>query len=169
MAIVRTNNRTRNDHQLNKGVWTGAEERAANPFANGEGKEPEFNVIGKRMPLKDAYKKVTGEGVYTDDMKFPGMLFARVLHSTETHAKIKRIDTSRAEALPGVRAVCIGADAPIKFGVLPVSNDETAMAVDKVIYAGEPVAAVAADSEAIAEQAIWLIEVEYEPLQEFLK
>ncbi len=60
------------------------------------------------MPLKDAYKKVTGEGVYTDDMKFPGMLFARVLHSTETHAKIKRIDTSRAEALPGVRAVCVG-------------------------------------------------------------
>lgn len=169
MPIVRTSRLSRNDHQLNKGVWTGAENRAANPFANGDSAEPEFNVIGKRMPLKDAYKKVTGEGVYADDLKFPGMLFARILKSTKAHARIKRIDTSKAEALAGVRAVVVGKDAPIRFGVLPVSQDETAMAVDKVIYVGEPVAAVAADSEAIAEEALWLIEVEYEDLPAFLK
>ncbi len=169
MPIVRTKGSTRNDHQLNKGIWADGESRAANPLAHTDGNEPGFNVVGKRMPLKDAYKKVTGEGVYADDMRLPGMLFARVLHATRPHAKIKRLDTSRAEALPGVRAVTIGADAPIRFGVLPVSQDETAMAVDKVIFAGEAVAAVAADSEEIAAKACNLIEVEYEELPAFLK
>lgn len=159
MPIVSGSGETRNEHQLNKGIWSEAGAPEANPF----------NVIGKRVPLKDAYRKVTGEGVYADDMKFPGMLYSRILRATKPHARIKRIDTSKAEKLPGVRAVVTGADASNRFGVLPVSQDELALARDKVIYNGEPVAAVAADTEEIAAEAIWLIDVEYEPLQEFLK
>lgn len=159
MPIVSGSGETSNTHQLNKGVWTDT----------GAPAEAPFNIIGKRMPLKDAYRKVTGEGVYTDDMKFPGMLHCRILHATQPHAKIISIDTSKALALPGVRAVVTGQDAENRFGVLPVSQDESAMARDKVIYNGEPVAAVAADTEEIAAEAIWLIEVKYEPLQEFLK
>lgn len=159
MPIVSGSGQTKNEHQLNKGVWDD----------EGAPKAAPFNTVGKRIPLKDAYRKVTGEGVYTDDMKFPGMLHCRILRATKPHAKIKRIDTSKALALPGVRAVVTGADAENRFGVLPVSQDELAMARDKVIYNGEPVAAVAADTEEIAAEAIWLIEVEYEPLQEFLR
>jgi 4-hydroxybenzoyl-CoA reductase alpha subunit len=159
MPIVSGSGQTQNNHQLNKGVWTETGAPAGAPF----------NVIGKRVPLKDAYRKVTGEGVYADDMKFPGMLHCRILRATTPHAKIVSIDTSKAEALPGVRAVVTGRDAQNRFGVLPVSQDEVAMARDKVIYNGEPVAAVAADTEEIAAEAIWLIDVKYEPLQEFLK
>jgi 4-hydroxybenzoyl-CoA reductase subunit alpha len=159
MPIVSGSGETKNEHQLNRGVWTDT----------GAPAEAHFNVIGKSVPLKDAYRKVTGEGVYTDDMKFPGMLHCRILRATKPHAKIVRIDTSKALALPGVRAVVTGADAANRFGVLPVSQDELSMAREKVIYNGEPVAAVAADTEDIAAEAVWLIEVEYEPLQEFLK
>ncbi|MBK8206589.1 MAG: molybdopterin-dependent oxidoreductase [Planctomycetes bacterium] len=159
MPTISGSGETKNEHQLNKGVWTD----------NGAPAAAGFSVIGKRVPLKDAYRKVTGEGVYADDMKFPGMLYSRILHAEKAHAKIKRIDTSKAEALPGVRAVVTGNDAANRFGVLPVSQDELSMAREKVIYNGEPVAAVAADTEEIAAEAIWLIDVEYEPLEEFLK
>lgn len=158
MPTVQGSGETKNEHQLNKGVWD----------ENGATK-PDFNIIGSRVPLKDAYRKVTGEGVYADDMKFPGMLHARILRATKPHAKIKRLDTSKALAMKGVRAVVTGDASDVPFGVLPVSEDEYAMARGKVIYSGEPVAAVAADSEHIAEQAIWAIEVEYEELEEFTR
>src|SRR5205085_4843366 len=77
---------------------------------------------------------------------------------------LKRIDPSRALALEGVITVVVGADAPNKYGILPVGHDETALAVDKVRYVGDNVACVVATSESIAEQALELIEVEYEPL-----
>ncbi len=123
------------------------------------------NVIGKRTPLVDAVKKVTGAGVYTDDIKLPGMLVGKILRSPVPYARILAIDTRKAESLPGVHAVIHGMEATSRFGVLPVSKDETAMAVGKVRYIGDAVAAVAADDEEIALEAIRLIEVRYETLQ----
>ncbi|HEY6971289.1 MAG TPA: molybdopterin cofactor-binding domain-containing protein [Candidatus Angelobacter sp.] len=124
----------------------------------------EFSVIGKRIALVDSAGKTTGQGKYTDDLSVPGMLIGKILHSPYPHAIIKKIDASRAEALDGVVAVVIGPDAPNKYGILPVGHDETALAVDKVRYVGDNVACVVAISEAVAEQALELIEVEYEPL-----
>ncbi len=125
-----------------------------------------LNHIGKRIPLIDGYRKATGEALYTDDLKFSGMLHARLLRSTHAYAKIRSIKIDKALAIPGVRAIVVGDEAPQAFGVLPVSNDETAMAVDKVRHYGDIVAGVAADSEAIAEEAVWAIEVEYEKLDD---
>ncbi len=84
------------------------------------------------------------------------------------HAIIERIDFSAAEKMPGVRYVATGSELPIKFGVLPISQDETAMAIEKVRYVGEIVAAVAADTEDIARLACRSIKVSYKPLKEFL-
>ncbi len=123
-----------------------------------------FSIIGKSIAMVDAAGKTTGAGKYTDDLSLPGMLVGKILHSPYPHARITRIDTSRARALEGVVAVVTGADAPNQYGILPVGHDETALAVDKVRYIGDNVACVAAISEEIAEQALELIDVEYEPL-----
>ena len=88
----------------------------------------DFKVVGSRVPLVDAWKKVSGAAAYGDDVRFPGTLLCRLLRSTLPHAKILRIDASRAEAMPGVRAVVTGRDAQAKFGVLPISQDEEALA-----------------------------------------
>jgi 4-hydroxybenzoyl-CoA reductase alpha subunit len=128
-----------------------------------------FNIIGKPVPLIDGLKKTTGEGIYTDDIKLPGMLVGKILRSPVPHARIVKLDTSQAEALLGVHAVVIGKEAPNTFGVLPISEDETAMAVDKVIYIGDCVAGIAADDEEIALKALSLIKVEYEELPEYRK
>ncbi len=92
------------------------------------------------------------------------MLIGKILHSPHPHARILKIDTSRALALPGVVAVVVGTDAPNKYGILPVGHDETALAVDKVRYVGDNVACVVAESEGIAQAAIELVDVEYEIL-----
>jgi len=123
-----------------------------------------FSIIGKPTAMIDAAEKTTGAGKYTDDLSLPGMLIGKILHSPYPHARIKRIDTSRAEKLDGVVAVAVGTDAPNPFGILPVGHDEHALALDKVRYVGDNVACVAAISEAIAEKAIELIDVEYELL-----
>ena len=125
--------------------------------------------IGQRVPLIDGVPKVTGSSVYTDDIQLPGTLVGKILRSPHAHAKIVRIDTSRAEAMPGVRAVVTGDGELATFGVLPISKDEVAMAVDKVIYVGDCVAGVAAEDEETALAALEAIDVEYEPLQTFLK
>src|SRR5437868_1811046 len=124
----------------------------------------EFSIIGKSVAFVDSAGKVTGAGKYTDDLTLPGMLVGKLLHSPHPHARIQRIDASRAEALPGVAAVVVGADAPNRYGILPVGHDETALAVDKVRYVGDNVACVVATSESIAEQALEFIDVEYEAL-----
>ena len=124
----------------------------------------EFSVIGKPVALVDSAGKTTGAGKYADDLSMPGMLIGKILHSPYPHAVIKKIDTSRAMALEGVVAVVTGKDAPNKYGILPVGHDETALAVDKVRYVGDNVACVCALSESIAEQALELIDVEYEVL-----
>lgn len=129
----------------------------------------EFTHIGRPVPYIEAEKKVKGEADYADDIQVKNALHCKFLRSVVPHARIKKIDISKAQKLDGVRAVITGKELPISFGVLPISQDETAMAIDKTRYIGEIVAAVAADTEAIAEQACKLIKVDYDPLRPFLE
>ena len=125
----------------------------------------EFAVIGRPLPKVDAWAKVVGETKYADDLFLPRMAYGKLLRSAHAHARIRSIDTSRARALPGVLAVVTAADLPrVKFGILPVSQDEEALCAEKVRMVGDPVAAVAAVDEETAEQACRLIDVDYEPL-----
>ena len=125
---------------------------------------PGSSPVGSRVPMVDSVDKVTGAGKYADDLALPGMLVARILHSPHAHARIRSIDTSEAERLSGVHAVVTGRETPVKYGILPVGHDETIFAADKVRYIGDNVAGVAAESEAIAEEALRLVKVDYEVL-----
>ncbi len=124
----------------------------------------EFAVIGKAAPRPDAGERVTGRTRYTGDLVLPRMLWCRILRSPHAHARIVRIDTSRARALPGVAAVLTGEDLPIPYGILPVSQDEQVLCTGKVRYIGDPVAAVAAVDEPTADRALALVDVMYEVL-----
>src|SRR5437870_12997078 len=106
-----------------------------------------------------------GTTKFADDLSLPRMLYCKLLRSPHPHARIVRIDAARALALPGVKAVLTGKDLPIPFGILPVSQDEHALALDKARFVGDPVAGVAAVSEEVATAALDLIAVEYEPLR----
>lgn len=119
-----------------------------------------FTVIGSRGPVIDAVERVTGQAKYTADLELPGMLVARVLRTSHAHARIVSIDTSRAEALQGVRAVITYRDAP----KVPIWGNRTYVLNDRVRFAGEAVAAVAAVDEDTAEKAVRLIDVKYEVL-----
>ena len=125
-------------------------------------------AIGERIPMVDAHERVTGTLDYVLNVELPGMLHARVLRSPHAHARIRRIDTSRAEAAPGVVAVMTGADLAARTDIVPTFGlfirDQPALAIDVVRHMGEPVAAVAAIDPARAAAALELIEVEYEPL-----
>ncbi|MDF2673916.1 MAG: Xanthine dehydrogenase [Clostridiales bacterium] len=118
--------------------------------------------IGAAVPRIDGVEKVTGEAQYVTDMKFPGMLYAKLKPSTSAHDVIKSINTSKSRSLTGVRAVLTGTDAYQKLGIYMV--DKSILAVSKVRYYGEAVAAVAAVDIETAQRAVELIEVEYEPL-----
>jgi 4-hydroxybenzoyl-CoA reductase subunit alpha len=124
----------------------------------------DFAIIGKSIAMVDAAGKTTGAGKYADDFKLPGMLVGKILHSPYPHARIRGIDVSRALALDGVVAVVTGKDAPTPYGILPIGHDEHALATDKVRYVGDNVACVAAVSEAVAERALQLIDVDYQLL-----
>ena len=121
--------------------------------------------VGKPTALVDSNAKVTGQAWYGDDVRLPNEVIGKILRSPHHYAKIKSIDTSKVEALPGVLAVATGADSPHQFGVLPVTKDEHAMAVEKVRHVGDLVASVAAVDEATAMEALNLFEVEYEVLE----
>jgi len=123
-----------------------------------------LRVVGKPFRKVDATSKCTGQTKYADDIVFPRMLHAKILRSTVPHARIVRIDTSKAEAYPGVKAVLTGKDLPVAYGAMPVSEDEHALAIDKVRMIGEPVVAVAAVDEDVATEALDLIDVEYDLL-----
>ena len=127
-----------------------------------------FSVINTPVHNVDGIAKITGRAEYTFDIKLPNMLYGKILRSPYAHANILNIDASRAESLPGVKAVVTGRDTPgIKQGIWRRYKelcDEEILAVSKVLYIGEPVAAVAAVDEDTAEEALDLIEVEYEPL-----
>ena len=126
--------------------------------------DKKLNIVGKPFRKVDARAKCVGQTKFADDIVLPRMLFCKLLRSHLPHAVIKSIDVSKALALPGVFAVVTGKDFPIPYGILPVSQDEHALCVDKVRFIGDPVAAVAAIDEDVAFDAMNLIEVEYEPL-----
>ncbi len=128
----------------------------------------EFRHVGHATRKIDGLAKATGSAVYTDDIVLPGMLHAKTLRSPHAHARVLSVDVAQALALPGVRAVLTGRDLPVRFGIIPWTQDETALAVDKVRFIGDPVAAVAALDEDTANAALKLIRVEYEPLHAYL-
>jgi len=131
---------------------------------NGNNGKP-LKVVGKPFRKVDARAKCTGQTKFADDIFLPRMLYCKILRSHHPHALIKNIDVSKAMAMPGVLAIITGKDLPIPYGILPVSQDEHALCIDKVRFIGDPVAAVAAIDEDVAFDAMNLIEVEYEPLQ----
>ncbi|MDP2661447.1 MAG: hypothetical protein Q8R28_12040 [Dehalococcoidia bacterium] len=123
----------------------------------------DYAVIGKSLPRLDAVAKAMAQVQYVDDIRLPGMLVGKLLHSAYAHARIKSIDTSKAEGLPGVMAVVTAADCPdVRAG--SSLKDLQVFARDKVRWLGEPVAAVAAVDEDTADRALGLIEVDYEEL-----
>jgi 4-hydroxybenzoyl-CoA reductase alpha subunit len=125
----------------------------------------DFLVIGKPVPRVDALEKVTGDAKFAADISLPGMLWCKILRSPYAHARILNIDTRRAEMLLGAKAVCTGKDFNgWTWGFMPQTRDEPPLAVDKVRYMGEAVAAVAAVDEETAEEATELISVDYEVL-----
>ncbi len=125
----------------------------------------EYAVIGKSVPRKDGWDKVTGKAKYTGDLKFPNMLVGKILTSPHAHARILSIDTSEAEKLPGVKAVITHEDVPsLKYGISPARWDENIFCIDKVRFVGDKVAAVAALDEETVYKALKLIKVEYETL-----
>jgi 4-hydroxybenzoyl-CoA reductase subunit alpha len=129
-----------------------------------EERDRPLSIVGRSLPKVDAAAKVSGETLFADDLALPRMVYARLLRSPHAHARIRRVDVSKAATYPGVVATLVGRELPIPFGILPVSQDEHALAVDKVRFVGDPVAAVAALDEETAEEALGLIEVDYEVL-----
>ena len=127
-----------------------------------------YSVINTHVHNVDGIAKVTGRAVYTFDVKLPGMLYGKILRSPHPHAKILNIDYGKALEFPGVVGVVTGKDTlGVKQGIWRRYQDlcdEQILPIDKVRYIGEPVAAVAALTEEIAEQALDLIEVQYEVL-----
>jgi len=121
----------------------------------------EFKYVGHNVKRVDGVDKVTGAAKYVGDIMVPGMLHGKILRSTYPHARIRAIDASRAEALPGVVAVLTAADIA---DLNPIYNGRPVIALNKVRYVGEPVAAVAAEDLATAEEALALIQVDYEEL-----
>ncbi len=128
---------------------------------------PQYRLLGGRIPYVEGPLKVTGRAEYTDDIRRPGMLVARLLRSPWAHARLRSIDTTAARAFPGVFAVMTGERYPTPFGVLPITHDETAIAVGKARYNGDIIAAVAAQDEIAAEAALGLIRVDVEELPEY--
>lgn len=121
-----------------------------------------YDIVGKSIPRKDGIEKVTGKAMYGADYNLPGQLYGAVCRSPYAHARIKSIHTEKARSLPGVKAVVTGQDHKALYGQFFI--DQPILAFDKVRYQGEPVAAVAAEDEFTAMEAVRLIEVEYEEL-----
>ena len=125
----------------------------------------DFNVLGQNHIRVDSLEKVTGQATYASDVYLPDMLMCKLLTSPRSHARILSIDVSEAQKAPGVRAVITGADFPDAYFGSGAVKDRRIMARDEVFYIGEPVAAVAADDELSAAEAVKLIKVEYEDLE----
>ena len=123
------------------------------------------SAVGRPTALIDGRWKVTGQAQYGDDVRLPGELIGRIVRSKHHYARVLSIDVSAAIELPGVVAVATGQDASGRFGVLPVTKDEHAMAQEKVRHVGDLIACVAATDEATAREAVRLVEVEYEELE----
>jgi xanthine dehydrogenase molybdenum-binding subunit len=132
----------------------------------------DYSVVGKRLPLAEAFEKVTGRAEYCSTLALPGMLVGKVLRSPHAHARVLKVDVSNAEVLPGVRAVVCSKDVPRKMFTYNVMTfqlpggeiNDMLLFDDKMRYVGDAVAAVAAVNEVVAREALSLIEVEYEVL-----
>jgi 4-hydroxybenzoyl-CoA reductase subunit alpha len=122
------------------------------------------NLIGKPFRRVDGVAKVTGRTQFADDLTFPRMVHMKLVRSTVPHGRIARIDLSDSEAVPGFLGALRGSDMPNSFGILPVSEDEHALAVDRVRMVGDPVLAIAATNEDAAQEAALAARVEYELL-----
>ncbi len=155
MAVPKGRTMPRED-RLEPPVWEGG--RTGPP--NGDA----FTTVGKRNRKVEGLAKVTGRAVYADDLVLPRMLHAKLLRSIHAHARIVSIDAGAALAMPGVHAVITGKDLPGFFGIIPWTEDEQALCEDKARYVGDAIAAVAADTERLAEEALRAIRVEYEVL-----
>jgi 4-hydroxybenzoyl-CoA reductase subunit alpha len=129
--------------------------------------DTKLRLIGKSRRRVDGRAKVTGQTKFADDIMLPRMLHCKLLRSPVPHARIVRIDPSRALAHPGVHLVLTGKDFNVSYGILPVSQDEYPLEPAHVRFVGDPVAAVIAKDELTAFEALDLIEVEYEPLRTF--
>ncbi|OGP92631.1 MAG: hypothetical protein A2156_04555 [Deltaproteobacteria bacterium RBG_16_48_10] len=124
-----------------------------------------FYVVGKREPMLDAADKATGRARFTDDLAYPGMLYGKILRSPLPHARVLHVDLSGALNVMGVKGAICGRDIPLKkYGIVPMAKDEFALAIDKVRYIGDDVAAVVATSLDAAEEALLKIRVDYEEL-----
>ncbi len=147
--------------QVSRGVTTPDVDTAMpDPEIQQRQKAMELSAIGKRQPRLDGPEKVSGRSLFTDDVQLPGMLYGKILRSRHAHAKILKIDASKALALPGVKAFITGDDSEKVFA----NQYEPAISKGVTHYIGEEIAAIAAIDEVTAEQAIELIDVEYEPL-----
>ena len=124
----------------------------------------ELKIVGKPFRRVDGRAKVTGQTRFADDLQFPRTVFIKLVRSTVPHARIKNIDFSAALAMEGVVGTLVGEELPKPFGILPVSEDEHALATEKVRFVGDPLAAIAAVSEDIAHAAALAVKVEYESL-----
>ncbi|TMH45085.1 MAG: aldehyde oxidase [Betaproteobacteria bacterium] len=124
-----------------------------------------MNVVGKPRRRVDGRAKVTGQTRFADDFALPRMVHLKLLRSPHAHALIESLDVARAQAHPGVHLVLTGKDFPVTFGILPVTQDEYALAPEHVRYVGDPVAGVVARDEQTATEALDLIEVRYRPLE----
>ena len=119
-------------------------------------------LIGISIPRLDAVEKVIGKAVYGTDLKMPRQLYGKILRSPFAHAKILNVDTSKAKKIIGVKAIATGQDLPCRYGI--IIHDQTPICFDKVRYIGDPVAAIAAVDPDTAEEALELIQVDYEEL-----
>ena len=128
------------------------------------GEVAEGGVVGRTGAKVDGRARIVGHARFTDDMKLPRMVYGKFVRSTEAHARILDIDVAAALAIPGVVGYCVGTELPKKYGVIPVAQDETAMAIGKVRYIGEPVVCIAAIDEETAHRACRAVRVTYEPL-----
>src|SRR4029453_18681425 len=120
-------------------------------------------VVGKARRRVDARAKVTGQTRFADDLSLPRMVHCKLLRSPHPHARILRIDLRAAREIPGVKLILTGRDMPVAYGILPVSQDEHALCLDRVRFVGDPVAAVVAVDEQTASEALDAIRVDYEP------
>jgi len=144
------------EDRLTPPVWEEGRTEPPNPGG--------FSTIGRRNRKVEGLAKVTGRAIYADDLALPRMLHAKLKRSIHAHARIRSIDASAALAMPGVHAVITGKDLPTFYGIIPWTEDEQALCEEKARYVGDAIAAVAADTELIAEEALAKIRVEYEVL-----
>src|ERR1700728_1854740 len=122
------------------------------------------SILGARVRQVDAFEKAIGSAVFAADISFPRMLMAKVVRSPIAHGIVRSVDVSRAAKVKGVRVIVTGRDAPYRYN-LPL-RDQPFLAIDRVRYVGEPVVAIAAEDEDVAEEAASLVKVDYEPYRE---